>query len=126
MHTSVLLTALTTVIPLALAHPLKGRDAQSLTITSLGATFPYPYPPYGLDAVDSHVSVGLSYPDASSADGAALSTTCRVDWPSGTSPGPTEWTACTDTTVQFRLPADGWTSTTNFRVEFWETLTPEG
>ncbi|KAH6646226.1 hypothetical protein BKA67DRAFT_96879 [Truncatella angustata] len=126
MHSSGILTSVLAVVPLALSHPLNTRDAQDFTITSLSATFPYPYPPYGLDSVDSFVSIAVSYPDVSSTSGGTLSTTCRVDWPAGTSPGSTNWTTCGDGALQFRLPADGWTSTTNFGVELFETVSADG
>ncbi|OTB09231.1 hypothetical protein M426DRAFT_316520 [Hypoxylon sp. CI-4A] len=120
MYTSTILASLLSLTSLALARPVETRDEAQFTITSLGATFPYPGV-YGVDAVDSYVNVGLSYPDAS-ANGSILSTTCEVAWPKGTTPGPTEWTPCANTAVQFRLPADGWIGNTNFKAEFWAGL----
>ncbi|KAI1403218.1 hypothetical protein F4819DRAFT_236757 [Hypoxylon fuscum] len=125
MHTSTILTSLLPLSSLALALPLESRDAPEFTLTSLSATFPYPGV-YGVDEVDSFVDISLTYPDSSSANGATLTTTCGVNWPKGTTPGPTAWTPCANTALQFRLPADGWTSNTNFRVEVWETLTADG
>ncbi|KAI1499409.1 hypothetical protein F5X99DRAFT_389859 [Biscogniauxia marginata] len=125
MHSPIILTSLFSLFSLALALPLEPRDAPEFNITSLSATFPYPGV-YGVDSVNSFVNIALTYPDASSTNGATLSTTCRVDWPAGTNPGPTAWTPCANTALQFRLPADGWTGTTNFRVEVWETLTADG
>jgi hypothetical protein len=122
MHGPAVLASILPALSCALAHPLRQRDTSDFTITSLNATFPYPYPPYGLDAVDSSVNVGLTYPGA---DSSLSSTTCSVGWPSGTNPGPTDWTACADAALQFRLPTDGWTSTTNFRVEFWQPSTSD-
>ncbi|KAI1747011.1 hypothetical protein F4782DRAFT_522749 [Xylaria castorea] len=113
-------------IPLALALPLESRDAPEFIITDLRATFPYPYPPYGLPSVNSLVDISVTYPDPASSIGNALNTTCSVGWPAGTDPAPTEWTPCASPSLQFRLPANGWTSTTNFTVEFWETLTSSG
>ncbi|KAK6069385.1 hypothetical protein SCUP234_10697 [Seiridium cupressi] len=126
MHGQTIFASLLPVLPLTLAHPLQPRDTSEFTITSLSATFPYPYPPYGLDSVDSFVGVAVTYPDASSTDGATLSTTCRVDWPAGTNPGPTAWAECADPALQFRLPTDGWTGTTNFNVELFQTTTSTG
>lgn len=126
MHTSTALISLLPILSLALAHPLRPRDGPEFNITSLSATFPYPQSPFGVDSVDSFVNIAVTYTDVSSTDAAPLSTTCRVDWAAGNAPGPTAWTPCADPTLQFRLPADGWTSTTNFRVELWEELTPEG
>ncbi|KAI4860356.1 hypothetical protein F4820DRAFT_110294 [Hypoxylon rubiginosum] len=125
MHSLTIPTTLLPLLSLALALPLEPRDTPEFTITSLGATLPYPGV-YGLPAVDSHVSIAVTYPDPSSTSGSTLNTTCRVDWPSGTNPGPTDWTPCGDPTLQFRLPADGWTSDTNFQVELWETMTSNG
>ncbi|KAI2629553.1 hypothetical protein GGR54DRAFT_585591 [Hypoxylon sp. NC1633] len=119
------ITSLLTLLPLGLALPLEPRDAPEFNITGLSATFPYPGV-YGDTSVNSYVNIALAYPDASSIDGSTLTTTCRVDWPAGTNPGPTVWTPCADPSMQFRLPAEGWSSNTNFRVEVWETLTPEG
>ncbi|KAI1410076.1 hypothetical protein F5Y13DRAFT_168293 [Hypoxylon sp. FL1857] len=113
------------ILSSALALPLDARDAPVFNITSLSATFPY-HGVYGVDSVNSFVDVALSYPDASSASKPILTTTCRVNWPAGTNPGPTAWTPCANAALQFRLPADGWNSTTNFRAEFWEELTPNG
>ncbi|KAI1104091.1 hypothetical protein F4804DRAFT_206239 [Jackrogersella minutella] len=123
MYSSIILTSLLPLLSHAL--PVSPRDAPEFAISSLSATFPYPGV-YGVDSVNSFVNVALTYPDASSTNGSTLSTSCRVDWPAGTNPGPTAWTPCTDAAVQFRLPADGWTSDTNFRVEFWEQLTSDG
>ncbi|KAI8623493.1 hypothetical protein F5Y19DRAFT_458329 [Xylariaceae sp. FL1651] len=126
MYASATLSTLLPLLSFSLALPLEARDAPALTITDLRATFPYPYGPYGDNSVNSFVNIVLSYPDTSSTAGTTLSTTCSVNWPAGTNPGPTAWTACADLALQFRLPADGWTSTTNFRVELWQTLTSEG
>ncbi|KAI0138637.1 hypothetical protein F4776DRAFT_619303 [Hypoxylon sp. NC0597] len=125
MYRSTILPSLLPLLSLALALPLEPRDTPVFNITSLSATFPYPGV-YGVDSVNSFVNVALSYPDISSANEETISTACRVDWPAGTNPGPTAWTPCTDAALQFRLPADGWTGTTSFRVEFWEELTPDG
>ncbi|KAJ8115614.1 hypothetical protein ONZ43_g4629 [Nemania bipapillata] len=113
-------------LPAAFTHPLKSRDAPEFVITDLGATFPYPQGPYGVPSVNSNLVISVTYPDPSSTTGATLSTTCSLNWPKGTDPAPTEWTPCADPALQFRLPADGWTSTTNFTVELWETLTASG
>ncbi|KAI1660149.1 hypothetical protein F4813DRAFT_351125 [Daldinia decipiens] len=125
MYKQTILTSVLSLLSPALALPLEPRDTPEFTITSLGATFPYPGV-YGVDSVNSFVNVAVTYPDASSTSDATLNTTCRVDWPAGTNPGPTEWTACANPALQFRLPADGWTATTNFRVELFEELASNG
>ncbi|OTA60670.1 hypothetical protein K449DRAFT_74233 [Hypoxylon sp. EC38] len=125
MHRPTLLPSLLPLLSLAIALPLETRDTPVFNITSLSATFPYPGV-YGVNSVNSFVDVALSYSDISYTNEETLNTTCRVDWPAGTNPGPTAWTPCADAALQFRLPADGWKSTTNFRVEFWEELTPDG
>ncbi|KAI1441121.1 hypothetical protein F5Y02DRAFT_422314 [Annulohypoxylon stygium] len=125
MHGQTVITSLLPLLSLSLAAPLQTRDYPDFVLTSLNAIFPYSGV-YGDENVDSFVNVGLTYPDPSSTTGATLSTTCSVNWPSGTAPAPTSWTACANSTVQFRLPTDGWTSTTNFRVEFWEQLNANG
>ncbi|KAI0403088.1 hypothetical protein F4802DRAFT_323743 [Xylaria palmicola] len=113
-------------LPLAYALPLEPRDAPEFTITGLSATFPYPSSPYGDPTVDSHLDISVTYPDPASSTGATLSTTCSLNWPEGTDPAPTAWTPCADPSLQFRLPAEGWTSTTKFTVELWEELTAAG
>lgn len=114
------------LLPLALALPLESRDeAAQFVITALGARFPYPGV-YGVDAVDSFVNIQVTYPDPASDSGATLSTSCSVNWPKGTDPGPTDWSVCADPSVQFRLPSDGWTRDTNFNAEIWQTLTDSG
>ncbi|KAI1160049.1 hypothetical protein F5B18DRAFT_634295 [Nemania serpens] len=113
-------------LPLASAHPVEPRDAPQFVITDLGATFPYPNSPYGVPSVDSVLTISVTYPDPSSPTESTLSTTCSLNWPKGTDPAPTAWTPCVDPALQLRLPTDGWTRTTNFTVELWETLTPSG
>ncbi|KAI1208188.1 uncharacterized protein F4807DRAFT_461914 [Annulohypoxylon truncatum] len=113
------------LLSLSRALPLEVRDVPDFTLTSLDATFPYSGV-YGDESVNSFVNVALSYQNPSSTIVDTLNTTCGVSWPAGTNPGPTNWTNCADTNMQFRLPTDGWTSTTNFRVEFWEQLTSDG
>ncbi|KAI0466928.1 hypothetical protein F4859DRAFT_526201 [Xylaria cf. heliscus] len=123
MHTPIIVWSF---IPITFAAALHSRDAPEFTITDLGATFPYPFPPYGLPSVNSFVEISVTYPDPTSSVGTTLNTTCSVGWPEGTDPGPTEWTLCASPSLQFRLSPDGWTSTTNFTVELWETLTSSG
>ncbi|KAI1468601.1 uncharacterized protein F4812DRAFT_423786 [Daldinia caldariorum] len=125
MYKQTILTSVLSLLSPALALPLEPRDTPEFKITSLGATFPYPGV-YGVDSVNSFVNIAVTYPDPSSTSGATLDTTCRVDWPAGTNPGPTEWTPCANPALQFRLPADGWTSYTNFRVELFEELASDG
>ncbi|CAJ2513296.1 Uu.00g014150.m01.CDS01 [Anthostomella pinea] len=122
MYTPTTLTSLFTLIPLALALPLEQRDTQVFNITLLSATVPEGGP-YGSGPIDSHISVSLAYEDAT---GAAQSTTCSYDWPASIAPGPTDWTACADDTMTWRLPADGWTSTADYLVEFYKQTTLEG
>ncbi|KAI0179590.1 hypothetical protein GGR52DRAFT_570470 [Hypoxylon sp. FL1284] len=125
MHSLAIPTTLLPLLSLALGRPLEPRDTAEFTITSLSGTFPSP-PPYGVPSVNSSVSIAVTYPDPSSATGATLDTSCKVGWPAGTTPGPTAWTPCDDSTLQFRMTADGWTSYANFEVELWETMTAEG
>ncbi|KAI0183258.1 hypothetical protein EV127DRAFT_447654 [Xylaria flabelliformis] len=113
-------------VPLTFAFPLEPRGAPEFVITNLGATFPYPIPPYGLPSVNSFIDISVTYPDPTSSTGNNLNTTCSAVWPEGTDPAPVDWTACASSSLQFRLPADGWTSTTNFTVELWETLASSG
>ncbi|KAI1118099.1 hypothetical protein F5Y14DRAFT_401059 [Nemania sp. NC0429] len=120
------LFSLALALPLASALPVEPRDAPQFVITDLKATFPYPDGPYGVPAVDSFVNMAVTYPDPSSPTTATTTTSCRLAWPRGIDPGPTAWTPCADPALQVRLPADGWTRTTNFTVELWETLTPSG
>ncbi|ETS86296.1 hypothetical protein PFICI_00124 [Pestalotiopsis fici W106-1] len=126
MHGQAILATALPLVSYAIARPLESRDASTdITITKLSATFPSSGP-YGDPEVDSFVTISVTYPDPAAADSATLSTTCTVSWPSGTDPAPTEWTDCVDPTLSFRLPTDGWTSTGNFQVELWETLTSDG
>ncbi|EMR72649.1 hypothetical protein UCREL1_295 [Eutypa lata UCREL1] len=125
MHGPAFVTSLLPLFSLALATPFKRQDFFEFNITSLSATFPYPGP-YGVDSVDSFVRIAVTWPESTSTESGTVSTTCEVDWDAGVTPGPTDWTPCANTTLQFRLPADGWTSTTNFRVQLYESLTPEG
>ena len=125
MHGPAFATSLLPLFSLALATPFKRQDFFEFNITSLSATFPYPGP-YGVDSVDSFVRIAVTWPESMSTESGTVSTTCEVDWEAGVTPGPTDWTPCANTTLQFRLPADGWTSTTNFRVQLYESLTPEG
>ncbi|KAI1844988.1 hypothetical protein JX265_008427 [Neoarthrinium moseri] len=125
MYSPSTIASLLPFLSVVLAQPLQTRDAPQFIITSLGATFPEPGP-FGDESVDSSVSIAVTYPDPASTSSGTLDTTCRVGWPSGTNPGPTAWTPCANPALQFRLPTDGWTSTRNFRVELWETLTADG
>lgn len=120
------LLPLALALPLASAHPVERQQGSQFVITNLGATFPYPNSPYGVPAIDSFVTISVNYPDPSSPTESTLDTTCTLRWPRGTDPGPTAWTPCADPALQFRLPVNGWTSTTNFAVELWETLTTSG
>ncbi|KAK6221321.1 hypothetical protein LQW54_001420 [Pestalotiopsis sp. IQ-011] len=126
MHSQALLATILPLLSSAIARPVvEQRDASTdITITSLSATFPSTGV-YGSGDVDSFVTVGVTYP-APNDTTTTTTTTCTVSWPSGTDPAPTEWTDCADAPLQLRLPADGWTSSGNFRVELWEALTSDG
>lgn len=127
MHSQALLATILPLLSSAIARPVvEQRDASTdITITSLAATFPSTGV-YGSDAVDSFVSVVVTYPAPNDTTATGI-TKCTVSWPKGTDPGPTEWTDCDDgAPLQFRLPADGWTSSGMFRVEFWEALASNG
>lgn len=108
---------------LARALPLQSRDAQEFQITSLAAQLPTTGST-GSGPIDSSISITLVYPDPSG--NATLSTSCSYAWPASPGPGPTDWSECTDPLVQWRLPAEGWTSDVNFRVEVFQTLTDAG
>ncbi|KAK6067499.1 hypothetical protein SCUP515_10101 [Seiridium cupressi] len=107
-----------------LAIPLQSRQTQVFQITALSARFPTDGTT-GTGPIDSEISITLTYPDPSSTD-ANLTTTCSYAWPASPGPGPTNWTTCADSRVQWRLPEKGWTSDTNFRVQVFETLTDDG
>ncbi|KAI0189279.1 hypothetical protein F4808DRAFT_44602 [Astrocystis sublimbata] len=114
------------LLPLALALPLETRDNPEFVITNLQATLPTAPGPYGLTKVDSSINISVTFPDPASGTGGTLGTTCNASWPKGTPPAPTEWTTCTNSALQFRLPALGWKSDADFTVEFWEPLTSSG
>ncbi|KAI1112404.1 hypothetical protein F5Y14DRAFT_271856 [Nemania sp. NC0429] len=105
------------IFPLAQSLPQKHQPKNEFQITALNGKFPVSGP-YGTGPIESSLSVTINYPDLSTS-GSALSTTCSHSWPAGTPPGPTNWTACKSPAVQWRLPAAGWHSISNYRVEFW-------
>ncbi|KAI1178511.1 hypothetical protein F4777DRAFT_537979 [Nemania sp. FL0916] len=117
---------LAVALPLALAVPLEPRDGPEFVLTGLAGTFPYPYPPYGDYSVNSKLVISVTYPDPSSTTGPPLNTTCSVGWPEGIDPAPTGWTPCAAPSLEFRLPAYGYTSDTNFTLELWETTSSTG
>ncbi|KAJ8126590.1 hypothetical protein O1611_g7049 [Lasiodiplodia mahajangana] len=122
------LNSITYVLPLiahAVALPHKRQTTYEFDITGLGGKFPTDGP-YGTGPIDSSLSITISYPDPSSTSGATLSTFCSYSWPASIPPGPTDWTVCEDPSVQWRLPTDGWTNFANYRVEVYQTLTPDG
>ncbi len=125
MHTPTLLASGLSLLSLAIALPLESRATYEFDITALSASLPVDGV-YGTGPRDSPISITVTYPDASSSDDSTLSTTCNYVWPSGTSPGPTDWTPCDNADLQWRLPANGWTSRTNYRVEVYQTLTDSG
>ncbi|KAI1818193.1 hypothetical protein GGS20DRAFT_344925 [Poronia punctata] len=121
------LASIVSFLPLALSAPTHKREtAQEFQITALNGRFPTDGP-YGTGPIASSLSITISYPDSSSsASNGVLSTTCSYSWSSEIAPGPTAWSACEDPSLQWRLPAAGWTSTRNFRVEVYEGLQADG
>ncbi|KAI0096636.1 hypothetical protein GGR51DRAFT_568306 [Nemania sp. FL0031] len=122
------LISIASVLPLiahAAALPHKRQTTYEFDITALNGRFPSDGP-YGTGPIDSSLSITISYPDPASTSGSTLSTTCSYSWPASTPPGPTDWTVCQDPSVQWRLPADGWTNYGNYRVEVYQTLTSDG
>src|SRR5437868_5024892 len=109
MHALSSLTSVLPLLPFALALPHKRQTAQEFEITALSGRFPV-NGPYGTGPINSSLGITVTYPDASSASGATLSTTCSYAWPASIAPGPTDWTVCEDSSVQWRLPSDGWTN----------------
>ncbi|KAI1074811.1 hypothetical protein F5B20DRAFT_427435 [Whalleya microplaca] len=124
MHAPTMLASLLPLLPLTLALPLESRAIHEFDITALSAKLPVSGT-YGTGAIDSSISITVNYPDASSTTGANLTTTCSYAWPASITPGPTNWTQCTDPALQWRLPEKGWTSTTNYRVEVYQSLTDD-
>lgn len=122
MHSRTVLTSFLPLLSLGLSLPLEPRDFIEFNITGLSATFPYPGV-YGVDSVNSFVEITLSYPE-SQPPSASLSTTCRVDWPAGTSPAATAWTACADSGIVFRIAS--LTSTNNFSVGVFQQRSIDG
>ncbi|KAI0903225.1 hypothetical protein F4823DRAFT_308242 [Ustulina deusta] len=119
------LTPILSLLPLALSIPHGRQVIHEFDLTELHGSFPTPGV-YGTGAIASSLSITVTYPDSSSTSGANLTTTCSYAWSASTGPGPTDWTACGDASVQWRLPTDGWSSDGNFRVELYQTLTADG
>ncbi|KAI0123925.1 hypothetical protein BJ170DRAFT_637589 [Xylariales sp. AK1849] len=115
MHTSTLLSTM-----LTLASSVLAQQPQ-FEITALTSSLPVG-PPYGTGNIDFSIRITVTYPEPTFLTNETLSTTCSHIWPAGTSPGPTDWAACQDALVQWRLPSDGWTNDANYKVEFFETL----
>lgn len=105
----------------ALAAPLQSRQTQDFQITALSASLPTSGT-YGSGPRDSSLQITLSYPDPSSENATLSTTTCSVAWTKDEGPGATDWATCEDSSVQWRLPASGWISQTNFLVDVFETL----
>jgi hypothetical protein len=124
MHAFNKLTPLLPLFHFALALPHEKRTSHEFDITSLSGKFPSTGP-YGTGPIDSSLSITITYPNPS-VSGSNLSTTCSYAWPASVNPGPTDWTVCADPSVQWRLPADGWTSSRNYRVEIYQTLSTDG
>ncbi|KAI0871778.1 hypothetical protein GGS24DRAFT_503445 [Hypoxylon argillaceum] len=122
------LSGIISIVPLlllAVAAPHKRQTDHEFDITALNGRFPTGGP-YGTGPIASSLSITINYPDASSTTGAILTTTCSYSWPASTPPGPTDWSVCEDTSVQWRLPTDGWTNFVNYRVEVYQTISPDG
>ncbi|RWA12858.1 hypothetical protein EKO27_g2234 [Xylaria grammica] len=119
------LTPIVSLLPLALAIPHGRQVVHEFDLTELHGTFPT-NGVYGTGPIDSSLSISVTYPDPSSDSGANLTTTCSTAWPASIGPGPTDWATCEDSSVQWRLPADGWSSYGNYRVELYQTLTDDG
>ncbi|TGJ88467.1 hypothetical protein E0Z10_g331 [Xylaria hypoxylon] len=119
------ITPIVSLLPLALSIPHGRQVLHEFDITELQGTFPT-NGVYGTGPIDSSLSITVTYPDPSSTGGANLTTTCSYAWPASPGPGPTDWTVCQDPSVQWRLPTNGWTSYTNYRVELYQTLTADG
>ncbi|KAI8626764.1 hypothetical protein F5Y19DRAFT_216313 [Xylariaceae sp. FL1651] len=125
MHALSTIISLIPLLPLAVAIPHKRQTTHEFDITALNGRFPTDGP-YGTGPIASSLSITVTYPDPSSTSGANLSTTCSYAWPASIAPGPTDWTVCQDPSVQWRLPANGWTNSGNYRVEVYQTLTADG
>ncbi|KAI0508736.1 hypothetical protein F5B22DRAFT_381828 [Xylaria bambusicola] len=123
MHAISSLTSIITLLPIALAMPHGRQVVHEFDLTELHGTFPSDGP-YGTGPINSSLSIKVTYPDPSSTDGANLTTTCSYAWPASVSPGPIDWTACEDPSVAWRL--NNWTSSGNYRVELYQTLTADG
>ncbi|KAI1424315.1 hypothetical protein F5Y12DRAFT_462028 [Xylaria sp. FL1777] len=119
------LTPIISLLPLALAAPYGRRQLHEFDLNSLLGTFPTAGV-YGTGPIDSSISITVTYPDPSSTSGANLTTSCSYAWPASIGPGPTNWTTCEDSSVQWRLPEKGWTAYNNYRVELYQTLTADG
>lgn len=127
-----MLTAAISPFPLvSLALPLESRDPpRGFNITSLMATLPY-IGVYGSGPVDSFLTITVSYPHLPpppppNTNDAPSETKCTFNWPKGTAPHAFEWSPCDDPTLQWRLPADGWTYQTDYVVELFLPTTTDG
>ncbi|KAF2972546.1 hypothetical protein GQX73_g901 [Xylaria multiplex] len=119
------ITPILSLLPLALSAPHGRQAVHEFDLTGLAGSFPTDGV-YGTGPIASSLSITITYPDPSSTDGENLTTTCSYSWPSSTAPGPTDWTECQDSSVQWRLPTNGWTNRGNYRVELYQTLTADG
>lgn len=113
------------VLPLSLAAAVARQTTYEFEITALSASLPV-NGVYGTGPRDAPISITVTYPDPSSPNGGTLSTTCSHLWPASIPPSPTEWAPCADSALQWRLPAEGWTSAGNYRVDLYETLNADG
>lgn len=117
---------LSTLVVPSFSHPTSRlplglrQAAPQFEITALSENLPVG-PPYGTGDIETTLTLTIAYPDPIGTD-ATLSTTCSYTWPVGVLNG-TNWTACGDPALEWRLPASNYTSGTNFLVELFETIT---
>jgi hypothetical protein len=99
----------------------KRQATQQFEIPVLYGKFPVGGP-YGTGPIDSSLTITVTYPSGDD----AFNTTCSYNWPAITPPGPTDWTVCEEPSVQWRLPADGWSNVANYRVQLYKSLSDDG
>ncbi|KAI1195349.1 hypothetical protein F5X97DRAFT_326593 [Nemania serpens] len=114
MHIISSITSIFIICQLGHSLPQKHHEFQ---ITALHGKFPV-NGPYGTGRIESSLSVTINYSNSSTSR-PALTTTCDHSWPASTNPGPTDWAGCQNPSVQWRLPAGGWNTFSNYRLEFW-------
>lgn len=121
MHSFSLLPALLLPLASALTLPsLQERDGPSFSIPTFTASFPVG-PPYGTSSSFApSLQFTVDYPNSAANGPRTLSTTCRYTWPAGSQGGPTTWTACDATAIDFQFPASGYVGLGNFVLEIRE------